>query len=223
MSNLMEVIAFNGSPRKNWNTATLLEKALEGAASKGAKTKLIHLYDLDYKGCKSCFGCKTKGGPSYGHCAVKDDLTPILADIQKADAILMGTPVYYWGVTGEMKSFMERLMFPFYRYRKDGEPDRSLFPKKIHTGVIYTMNSPEERMKEVIGYDKQISLTEGFLRQIFGKSESLVCTDTYQFEDYSKIDQDRFDPAKKAARRKEQFPKDCQKAFEMGAKFASSK
>jgi multimeric flavodoxin WrbA len=43
----MEVIAFNGSPRKKWNTATLLEKALEGAASQGAETKLVHLYDLD--------------------------------------------------------------------------------------------------------------------------------------------------------------------------------
>jgi hypothetical protein len=47
----MKVIAFNGSPRKKWNTATLLEKALEGAASQGAETKLIHLYDLDFKGC----------------------------------------------------------------------------------------------------------------------------------------------------------------------------
>ncbi len=55
----MEVIGFNGSSRKNRNTATLLEKALEGAASHGAKTKLVHLYDLDFKGCRSCFGCRT--------------------------------------------------------------------------------------------------------------------------------------------------------------------
>jgi multimeric flavodoxin WrbA len=54
---LMEVMAFNGSPRKTWNTATLLGKVLEGAESQGAKTKLVHLYDLDYKGCKSCIGC----------------------------------------------------------------------------------------------------------------------------------------------------------------------
>jgi len=56
----MEVIAFNGSPRKKWNTATLLEKALEGAASQGAKTEIVHLYNLDFKGCRSCFGCKEK-------------------------------------------------------------------------------------------------------------------------------------------------------------------
>ena len=62
----MKVIAINGSPRKKWNTAILLEKALEGAASQGADTELVHLYDLDFKGCSSCFSCKLKGGKSYG-------------------------------------------------------------------------------------------------------------------------------------------------------------
>jgi multimeric flavodoxin WrbA len=79
----MKVIAFNGSPRKKWNTATLLEKALEGAASQGAETELIHLYDLNFRGCKSCFACKTKGGASYGRCAEKDDLAPILKGLGK--------------------------------------------------------------------------------------------------------------------------------------------
>ena len=44
----MKVIAINGSPRKKWNTATVLEKALEGAASEGAETEIIHLYDLNF-------------------------------------------------------------------------------------------------------------------------------------------------------------------------------
>jgi multimeric flavodoxin WrbA len=51
----MKIMAFNGSSRKTWNTATLLGKALEGATSQGAETELIHLYDLQYSGCKSCF------------------------------------------------------------------------------------------------------------------------------------------------------------------------
>jgi Multimeric flavodoxin WrbA len=58
----VKIIAFNGSPRKEWNTATLLKKALKGAKSQGAETKLVHLYDLNYKGCISCFACKTIGG-----------------------------------------------------------------------------------------------------------------------------------------------------------------
>jgi len=68
---VMEVIAINGSPRKKWNTAMMLEKALEGAASKGAQTSLFHLYDLNYRGCISCFGCKKRNGASYGKCDVQ--------------------------------------------------------------------------------------------------------------------------------------------------------
>ncbi len=216
----MEIIAFNGSPRKTWNTATLLQKALAGAASQGAATRLIHLYDLDFKGCRSCFACKTKGGPSYGKCAAKDGLTPILEEIRSADAIILGSPIYFWGISGEMKSFLERLMFPYYRYVRDDDPKPTLFPGKIHTGFIYTLNAAEARLKEV-GYQSQIAVTEMFLRRVFGEAESLVCSDTCQFDDYSKIDQQRFDPEVKIAKRRQQFPLDCQRAFEMGARLAA--
>ncbi len=74
----MKVVAINGSPRKKWNTATLLEKVLEGAASEGAETEMIHLYDLNFKGCTSCFACKVKDGKNYGKCTIKDDLTLVL-------------------------------------------------------------------------------------------------------------------------------------------------
>ncbi|MCX5804284.1 MAG: flavodoxin family protein [Proteobacteria bacterium] len=212
----MKVIAFNGSPRKKWNTATLLKKALEGAKSQGAKTELIHLYDLNFKGCISCFACKTIGGKSYGKCAVKDDLTPILKKVEEADALILGSPIYFGTVTGEMRSFMERLMFPYLAYTK---PPQSLFPKKVNTGFIYTMNATPEGMKE-FGFDQHIVLNERVLQMLFGASESLLSFDTYQFKDYSKVVAGRFDPEKKAKGRKEIFPKDCEKAFDMGARFA---
>ena len=63
----MKVTAINGSPRKNWNTVALLKKSLEGVASIGAETDLIHLYDLDFKGCCSCFACKKKESNLKGH------------------------------------------------------------------------------------------------------------------------------------------------------------
>ena len=108
----MTVIAINGSPRKKWNTATLLEHALEGAASQGTETELVHLYDLDYKGCTSCFACKLKNGKSYGRCAMHDGLSSLLDRIASADALILGSPIYFGNVTGEMRSFMERLFFP---------------------------------------------------------------------------------------------------------------
>jgi multimeric flavodoxin WrbA len=214
----MKVIAFNGSPRKKWNTATMLEKALEGAASQGAKTELFHLYDLNFKGCISCFACKTRGGKSYGRCAVKDDLTPIFRKIGKADAVILGSPIYFGSVSGEMKSFMERLLFPYLTYT---DPPQSLFPGKIKTGFIYTMNTTEHQMRER-GYVQLFTLNEMVLRTIFGDSEYMCSFDTYQFDDYSKVVSSRFDPRKKAQRRKEIFPEDCEKAFEMGSRFAGS-
>ena len=215
----MKVIAVNGSPRKKWNTASLLEKALEGAASHGAETELIHLYDLNYKGCISCFACKTKGGKSYGKCAVKDDLEPVFKKVEEVDALILGSPIYWGTVTGEMRSFMERLLFQYWPYT---DPPKSIFPKKIKTGFIYTMNATEERIKE-LGYDQHISHNQRLLQMLFGASESLLSFDTYQFEDYSKVAADRFDPEKKAKRHKEKFPKDCAKAFDMGARLATKK
>ena len=212
----MKVMAFNGSPRRGWNTATLLEKALEGATSQGAETELIHLYDLDFKGCRSCFECKLKGGKSYGKCAVRDDLTPILKKVEEAGAIILGSPIYLGTATGEMRSFMERLIFPYLTYTN---PPGSLFPKKIPTGFIYTMGATEELMKEY-GFGQPISNNERLLRMIFGSAESLLCFDTYQFEDYSKVFAVRFDPVKKAERRAAVFPHDCQEAFEMGVRLA---
>jgi len=215
----MNVMAINGSPRKKWNTATLLEKALEGATSHGAETELIHLYDLHYKGCISCFACKTKGHKSYGKCAVQDDLTPIFKKIEGVRALILGSPIYFGSATGEMGSFLERLLFPYLMYT---DPPQTLFPGKISTGLIYTMNVSEAVMTEW-GYVKNFNRTEMVLQRIFGTSETLISCDTYQFEDYSKYVADRFDSEKKAARHKEIFPLECQKAFEMGARFVRGK
>ena len=211
----VKMIAINGSPRKKWNTAILLQKTLEGATYRGADTELVHLYDLSYRGCISCFACKTKDGPSYGKCAVKDDLTPLLEKVKHTDAIILGSPIYYGTATGEMRSFMERLLFPYGTYT---DPPGSLFPRKISTGFIYTLGATEELAKER-GFHHHADRNEMVLRTIFGESESLMSYDTYQFEDYSKMYAPRFDPEKKAKRRAEIFPLDCEKAFEMGKRF----
>jgi len=214
----MKVLAINGSPRPHCNTATLLNYALEGAVSQGAETELVHLYKLDFKGCISCFACKLKNGESYGRCAVEDELTPVLKKAGETDALVLGSPIYYGGVTGEMRSFMERLLFPYSVY----DANRStLFNRRIKTGLIYTMNVREEQMKQ-IGYDRSLGLAEMVMARIFGKSESLFVYDTYQFDDYSKYETTVFDVEAKAKRRKEEFPKDCQKAFEMGVRVAQT-
>lgn len=213
----MRLLAINGSPRKHWNTATLLEKTVEGARSQGAQADLVHLYDLEYKGCRSCFECKRLGGKNYGRCAVKDGLTPLLEQVPQCDALVLGTPVYYGGETGEMRSCLERLLFPYSTYTPEYT---SIFPGKIRAAAIYTMNVAEEDVP-TMGYPVMFTRMEQYLARIFGSSEILLCTDTYQFDDYAKYLSTRWDAAAKATRRAEVFPRDCARAFELGERLVA--
>lgn len=206
----MKVIAINGSPRKRWNTHMLLEKCLEGATSAGADTELINLYDIDFKGCTSCFACKLKGN-TVTRCTMKDDLEQILQKICDCDALILGSPIYYTTVSGEMKSFLERLLFPYTSY--EGKP--SSFGKKINTAFIYTMNAPAFALP-LIGYPKMFKYNRKILKYTFGYSTFLTSTATYQFDDYSKYAMTYFDGAKRLKRRQTQFPLDCQKAYDLG-------
>ena len=70
----MQVLAFNGSPRQNGNTSTIIRAILEGAQSAGAQTTEVRLHDINMKGCMGCLGCRT----DHGVCKQKDDLKPYL-------------------------------------------------------------------------------------------------------------------------------------------------
>jgi multimeric flavodoxin WrbA len=213
----MKVLAINGSARKQWNTATLLNKALEGAASEGAQTELVHLYDFNFKGCTSCCECKLKNGSSFGKCAYKDELSPLLSKIETVDALILGAPIYLGTIPGVMKSFLERLATPYLVYDADGDLV-SLFPRKIPTGFIHTMGGDEEHAK-AIGVQNHIRGNEMMLKMIFGSVESLVVADTLHVDDYSKYLMP-FDAEEKMKRHKEVFPLECEKAFEIGVKLA---
>ncbi|WP_378956253.1 flavodoxin family protein [Pelosinus sp. sgz500959] len=230
----MKVIAINGSPRKNRNSATLLQKALEGAKSVGADIEINHLYDLNFKGCTSCFACKRKNSNHIGHCVVKDDLTSVLEKIKKCNVLLLGTPIYFANTTGAMQSFLERLLFPGHNYECQGMTTdlyQSLFPGKVSSGFIYTMNAPEdihslnipEEFMKFYNYDCLFQIHKQLCGKILnGPSEFLLSQDTYQFDDYSQYKASRFDEKHKDQVKREQYPIDCQKAFDMGARLAGA-
>ncbi len=216
---IMKVLAINGSPRKKWNTATLLQNALDGAAFAGAETELAHLYDLTYTGCTSCFACKLKGGTSYGKCAVQDGLTPVLEKIPDVDALILGSPIYFGTVTGMMRCCMERLLFPYLAYTN---PPGSLFEKKVRTAFIYTMNVSEQQMNDY-NYPVHTSSNEQLLARTFGHAESLFSFETLQFDDYSKVVFNYCDPETRKERRRKVFPDDCRRAFELGKRLITSR
>lgn len=215
----MKIIAINGSPRKSWNTATLLQHALDGAASTGSDTKLIHLYDLNYSGCNSCFSCKMKGGKSYGKCAIHDELTPVLEEIPDADAIILGSPIYFGTVTGKMRCFIERLLFQYLEYSL---PPVSLFPKRLKTAWLYTMNVSREQIPDT-GYQIHFNSNENIFKRAFGHCESFYSYETRQFEDYSKVVFNYVDPEERVKKAEIQFPKDCKAAFLLGKKLTTEK
>lgn len=212
----MNVIAVNGSPRKDWSTGTLLRSALEGAESVGAQTRVVHLYDLTYKGCTSCFSCKRKGNTCAGLCAMRDDLRDVLAEALACDVLLLGSPIYFGEVTGEMRSFLERLLFPNASYDEFG---KSTFARQVSCGLIFTMNCPEEFVKTV-HYDVLLDNYARLMGILKGETELLTSHENWQFEDYSKMNAAVFDVEARAKRRAEVFPVDCRKAFEMGARLA---
>ena len=208
----MKVYGINGSPRKTGNTATLLEEALAGARAAGAETERIDLYDLEYRGCYSCFDCRKLGGESYGRCAQRDGLTPTLDKLHTADAILFASPVYCGSVSGEMTSFLERFLYPYSSYDEDRS---SLYGRKIRTGFLYTMNAVKERM-EKSGWSYGFRNTEGAIEWALGPLNFYCSFDTWQFDDYSLYETGCFDVPHKAQVHKDQFPIDRKKSFELG-------
>jgi multimeric flavodoxin WrbA len=212
----MKIIAINGSPRKNWNTSKLLQQALSGAAAQGAETELIHLYDLQFRGCVSCFACKRKG-KANGQCVMKDDLSPVLESISECDALLLGSPIYYGNITSGMAAFIERLLFSNMTYNSG---ERSTFRGKVATGFIYTMNVPKAVM-DAAGYNAMFSHYQNILTRLGGPSSYMTSNDTSQFDDYANYEASMFDPVHKAEVQKNQFPLDLEHAAALGKKLIS--
>ena len=111
----MKIIGINASPRKNANTQTLVEAILTGAEKNGAETRMVNLRELKINGCLGCEGCKKH----LGRCVQKDDLTPLLQDLTGYDAIVMGTPVYWFHVSAQFKMLVDRL----YSFMQHTDPE----------------------------------------------------------------------------------------------------
>ncbi|MDP8225075.1 MAG: flavodoxin family protein [Candidatus Lernaella stagnicola] len=103
----MKVIALNGSPKKNGNTALLLNTVCEVFQEEGIETSIIHLPPLKLQPCTGCFKCrKTKDGKCHG--VTDDTLNDVLAQVIEAEGMLIGSPVWFSNVTGHVKNFIDR-------------------------------------------------------------------------------------------------------------------
>jgi multimeric flavodoxin WrbA len=103
----MKTVGFVGSPRKGGNTEILVEEILAGASEKGSETVIYNVNELRIAGCQACYYCRDHIG-----CVLKDDMQKMYEEIIKADAVVFGSPIYMWQMSGQMKIFIDRLL-PF--------------------------------------------------------------------------------------------------------------
>jgi multimeric flavodoxin WrbA len=100
----MRVLGIAGSPRRNGNTDLLLAEFIKGAESKGAEVKTIVLNDLDIAPCQHCDACL-----KAGKCRIDDDMQMVYQELEKADVIVLASPIQFTGVTAQMKAMIDRL------------------------------------------------------------------------------------------------------------------
>lgn len=101
----MKITGFVGSPRDG-NTKALVEEALRAAESIGAETQLVHLGKMKIAPCKACDACR-----ETGKCTINDDFQEAADILESSDGIIFGSPVYFGGVSSQMKAFMDRTRY----------------------------------------------------------------------------------------------------------------
>ncbi len=206
------IVVVNAGPRQGWNTDILLGEAANGAKESGAEIERFDLFKLDrYTGCISCFGCKRE--KFKGRCICRDGLTPVLDAIRRSDGLIIGSPNYLSNVTASFRALYERLIFQNLTYNAENPCCNE---KKIPVLFIMTSNAPDTFYTELV--DSYRQTFDAFI----GPCDVLVCGETLQVNDYSKLDWEwtMFDPEAKIARRQNVFPNERKKAFEKGALLA---
>lgn len=99
----MNILIFNGSPRKRGNTDLLLAKVGEGIQQAGQQAEHISLAHLSIHPCTGCGHCEAEG-----HCIIQDDMTALYDKLASAHRIVLGSPIYFYGITAQAKAFIDR-------------------------------------------------------------------------------------------------------------------
>ncbi|KPU44889.1 iron-sulfur flavoprotein [Oxobacter pfennigii] len=130
-----KIVALNGSPHKQGKTASLIDEVIKVAREQGAEVKSYHLNGMKIKGCQGCYSCRVKG-----RCVLQDDMQVLYDEIESADSIILGTPVYMWQMSAQLKLAVDRFM-PFLGagYRTNLAPGKKVL-------IAVTQNRPDTSM-----------------------------------------------------------------------------
>ena len=147
---MKKIIGIMGSPRRNGNTHILLSRILEGAESEGARGNILFLDDLAIQECNGCHVCW-----EGKECSKDDDMNSIYPRIIESDAIIFGTPVYWYGPTALMKVFIDRFVYfncPENREKIKGKP--------VVLAVPFEEEDPETAALLVAFFEKSLGYLE---------------------------------------------------------------
>lgn len=108
---MKNILIISSSPRKNGNSQMLCEQFKRGAEEKGHMVTLVRLMEKIIGFCRACDGCMRNGGT----CVLNDDMAEILKLFQEADVIVLATPVYFYGISAQMKTFIDRT-YPIWQH-----------------------------------------------------------------------------------------------------------
>jgi len=128
-----KILIINGSPRKNGNTAIVSGWVAQGAEAEGASVKIVDAARLKYKtaGCCSCYGCQVS---QQFRCVILDEATDVVASFPEYDLVVFASPVYFFGLSAQMKMLMDR-MFSLFKF-SGGKTIHNL--QKVNFALIST-------------------------------------------------------------------------------------
>lgn len=204
---MKKVVIINGSPRKKWNTAQLLKKFKEGMGSAFHFTE-FNVYDYQFTGCCSCFACKLKRFEEEpAECRIRDDIHDLLVETREADAVVIGSPIYFLDLSAQLKAFLERLMYP------------GNVGKALPVTFIHTMNTDEEGFKNYVW--PSVSITYNYWKSNFNyEPKVFISTDTYQRDHEELYKKSHADMNAKKVRHDRIWTSELQRAKAAGEAFA---
>lgn len=129
-----KLVAFIGSPRKSGDSIKLVQQIIAGAKSEGAEVVTYDLNDDGVKGCQGCYYCRVNEG-----CATQDKLQSMYTDIKEADGVVAGFPIYFGGISGQSKLFIDRLFSMFNSDFSSRCPGKKF-------AAVYAQGNPNEQL-----------------------------------------------------------------------------
>jgi len=159
-----------------------------------------------------------KDSKSFEHCTLNDELKPLLESIEQSDVLVLGSPVYYGNLSGQMRSFTDRLLFKYLDYGGAGTGPKR---RNFKTALIASMNVTDE-ISFTRGFKDTLDSFSEMMGHTLGSCELLTLTNTVLFDDYSKYVYPMPDKDEKSNRNAKISAVDLQRAFDLGVRLIKS-